>query len=88
MTLADLFPNVPTYLKQISKLAIQQLTSSENSNSDGNAAIDMIQQGASPTPTNYANFTFNDDVVDIYFPKYQAGPGSFGEQMSASSDRR
>jgi hypothetical protein len=81
MTLADLFPNVPTYLKQISQLAIQQLTSSENSNSNGNAVTDMIQQGAAPTPANYANFTFNDYVVTVYFPKYQVAPGSFGEQQ-------
>ena len=80
MTLANLFPNVPGYLSKIATIAIQQLTSSENNNSNGNAVTDMIQQGAAPMATNYSNFTFNDDVVNIYFPKYQVAPGSFGEQ--------
>lgn len=82
MTLTDVFPGVSNYLQQISGIAIQQLTSSENNSSDGNAALDMIQQGANPTVANYANFTFNDDVVTIYFPKYQVAPGSFGEQQA------
>ena len=81
MTLADVFPNVPTYLQQISQLAVQELTNSENDASGGYAATDMIRQGAAPTADNYANFIFNDDVVTIYFPKYQVAPGSFGEQQ-------
>jgi hypothetical protein len=80
MTLVDLFPGVPTYLQQVSQLAIQELTSSENDASNGNAVGSMIQQGAAPTASNYANFMFNDDVATIYFPKYQVAPGDFGEQ--------
>jgi D-alanyl-lipoteichoic acid acyltransferase DltB (MBOAT superfamily) len=81
MTLADLFPNVPTYLQQISQLAIQELTSSMSDASNGNAPADMIKEGAAPTADNYANFTFTDYIVTVYFPKYQVAPGSFGEQQ-------
>ena len=80
LSLTDLFPGVTDSLQQISKLAIEQLTSSAQSASGGNASIDMINTGAAPTADNYANFMFSDDVVTIYFPKYQAGPGYFGEQ--------
>ncbi len=80
LSLTDLFPNVPDVLPQISQLAIEQLTDSEQSASNGSAESDMIQSGAAPTADNYANFTFNDDVVTIYFPKYQVAPGAFGEQ--------
>jgi hypothetical protein len=84
MTLADLFPNVPTFLKQISSLSIDQLTSSLQQSGGASLnsfAKNMLQSGAVPTTDNYANFTFNDDVVTIYFPKYQVAPGSFGEQQ-------
>jgi hypothetical protein len=80
LSITDLFPGVTSSLQQISKLAIDQLTSSAQGTSGSNAPIDMINTGAAPTAENYANFTFNNDTVTVYFPKYQAGPGYFGEQ--------
>jgi hypothetical protein len=83
MTLADLFPGVPDYLQQISQLAIQELTSSLTNTAQqplDASSQSMLQTGATPTADNYANFTFNDDVVNFYFPKYQVAPGVFGEQ--------
>lgn len=80
MALADLFPNVPTYLQQIAQLAQQELQSSLDTVSNGHVAKDMLQAGTAPTADNYSNFTFNDDVVDLYFAKYQVAPGVFGEQ--------
>jgi hypothetical protein len=80
LLLTDLFPGVTSSLQQISKIAIEQLTSSAQSASAGNAPVDMIESGATSTADNYANFMFNDDTVTVYFPKYQAGPGYFGEQ--------
>jgi hypothetical protein len=80
LSLTDLFPGVTNSLQQISKLAIDQLTSSAQSASGGNAPVDMIESGATSTAENYANFMFTDDIVTVYFPKYQAGPGYFGEQ--------
>jgi Protein of unknown function (DUF3298)/Deacetylase PdaC len=80
MTLADLFPNVPNRLQQIAQLSEQELTNSLNSASNGRAALDILKEGTTPTADHYANFTFNDDVVKIYFPKYQVAPGVFGEQ--------
>jgi hypothetical protein len=80
LSLTDLFPGVTNALQQISKLAADQLTNSAQDTTNGKAPIDMIKAGTEPTADNYANFTFNDDVVTVYFPKYQAGPGYFGEQ--------
>jgi hypothetical protein len=80
LALADLFPGVPTYLQQIAELTRQELENSLQSASDGNVQEDMLQSGTAPTTNNYANFTFNDEVVTIYFPKYQVAPGVFGEQ--------
>ena len=82
MSLADLFPNVPNYLSQIAQLSQQELTSSLTNASQGHLALDILKEGTAPTSDNYANFTFNDDVVSIYFPKYQVAPGVFGEQKT------
>ena len=83
MSLGDLFPNVPTYLQQISTLATQELTSSISDAAQeplNTVSINMLKTGSAPTADNYSNFTFNDDVVTIYFSKYQVAAGVFGEQ--------
>ncbi len=77
MTLNDLFPNVSDLWLQIVTQSRQQLDSSIGAK---NAIGPMIEEGTAPTSENYANFMFNDDVVTIYFPKYQVAPGVFGEQ--------
>ncbi len=80
MTLADLFPNVPDYLNKISDATRQQLTASMEQASNGNVPTDMLDAGTLPTADNFANFTFTDDLVNLYFPKYAVAPGAFGEQ--------
>ncbi|MDE2037817.1 MAG: DUF3298 domain-containing protein [Patescibacteria group bacterium] len=80
LSLGDLFPGVPDYLAQISALSRQQLTGSLDQASAGYAPVSMIEAGTAPDPANFRYFTFTDDVVTIYFPKYAVAPGSFGEQ--------
>jgi hypothetical protein len=80
MTLQDLFPKVTNYLQQVTQLSRQELQSSLTSASNGHPALDILQEGTTPTADHYSNFTFNDDAVTIYFPKYQVAPGVFGEQ--------
>jgi hypothetical protein len=82
MTLAGLFPNVQNLLQKVAALSREVLTSSLNNSSNGKVSIDILDEGTTPTAEHYANFTFNDDVVNIYFPKYQVAPGVFGEQKA------
>jgi len=78
--LGDLFPKRADYLSAIADIARSQLNESLNSASNGNAPLDMISAGTEPTADNFADFTFTDYIVTIYFPKYAVAPGSFGEQ--------
>lgn len=80
LSLADLFPQAPDYLKQISVLARAQLTDSLNKASEGNIQMDMLTAGTEPAAENFSDFTFTDQTFTLYFPKYAVAPGSFGEQ--------
>lgn len=82
MTLADLFPGDRGYLGKVSKYAHDRLTEDPTLSADGGGDIvaNMISDGTAPTVENFGNFVFNDDVIDIYFPKYQVAPGVYGEQ--------
>jgi hypothetical protein len=80
VSLSDIFPKRADYLTAVADIARSQLTESLNSASNGNAPLDMISAGTEPTADNFANFTFTDDMVTVYFPKYAVAPGSFGEQ--------
>ncbi len=75
MTLADLFLGVPDYLKKIANFAKQSLVGSL-----GQDDVEMIEAGTKPTNENFKNFVFNDDMVLLYFEKYQVAPGVAGEQ--------
>jgi hypothetical protein len=77
---ADFFPPKTDYLSTVSKLAREQLKNSLESASPGYNAGQMLVDGTTPTADNFKNFTFTDDVVTFYFPKYQVAPGAFGEQ--------
>lgn len=81
VTLDDLFGSVPAYLSKISILARTELIQSLGANSNGNIPTDMVNAGTEPVPDNFANFTFTDQSVTFYFPKYAVAPGSFGEQQ-------
>jgi hypothetical protein len=80
INLGDLFPKRTDYIKAIADIARSQLTESLNNTSNGNAPAAMISAGTEPTADNFADFTFTDYIVTIYFPKYAVAPGSFGEQ--------
>ena len=80
VSLADLFPGVPDYLQQISAMAREQLTSSMNQASNGSIPADMLDAATAPTADSFADFTFTDYEITIYFPKCDAAPCSFGEQ--------
>jgi hypothetical protein len=80
VSLGDLFPKRADYLTAIADIARSQLNESLNGTSNGNAPTDMISAGTEPTVDNFADFTFTDYIVTIYFPKYAVAPGSFGEQ--------
>lgn len=80
VNLGNLFPKRADYLSAIADIARHQLNESLNGTSNGNAPTDMISAGTEPTAANFADFTFTDYIVTIYFPKYAVAPGSFGEQ--------
>ena len=80
LSLANVFPHAPDYLATVATMARNQLASSMNSASAGHAPLAMMDAGTTPTAANFKNFTFTNDLVTIYFPKYAVAPGSFGEQ--------
>jgi hypothetical protein len=81
VALADLFSGNAGYLGKVSKYAHDRLIEDLTSAGDGgDTVVNMIADGTAPTTENFTNFMFNDDVVDLYFPKYQVAPGVYGEQ--------
>ncbi len=80
VALADLFPQNGQYLKAISDASRQQLIGDLNISSGGHAPVDMIWQETEPNENNFKNFTFDDNMLQMYFPKYQVAPGVFGEE--------
>ena len=76
LALADLYPTDPNYLTNFSETAKQQLSQTI----EGEFAKEMLDAGIAPTIENFANFTFTDDIIIVYFPKYQVAPGAYGEQ--------
>lgn len=81
ISLADLFPGNASYLGMVARYAHDRLMEDlASSNDGGDALANMISDGTAPTEENFTNFMFNDDVIDIYFPKYQVAPGVYGEQ--------
>lgn len=80
VTLQDLFPNVENLLQPISILVRQELHDSLSAASPGYNPDQMLNQGTAPTADDFANFTFTDDTITFYFPKYAVAPGAFGEQ--------
>lgn len=82
VTLSELFPAVANPLKTISILVRSQLRDSLASASPGYSPDQMLNEGTTPTADNFSNFTFTNDVITFYFPKYAVAPGAFGEQRA------
>ncbi len=80
ITLQELFPDVADPLKPISILVREQLRESLSAASPGYSPGQMLSEGTAPIAENFANFTFTDDTITFYFPKYAVAPGAFGEQ--------
>lgn len=75
--LASLFPGDNAYLQRISEYTRQVLsgTLGENSNAE------FLSDGTQPLAANFQWFTFTDQALTIFFPKYQVAPGAAGEQQ-------
>lgn len=80
MALADLFPQSADYLSVISGYVYDDLYSSLNNLTPGHVETTILKDGTAPKADNYANFLFDDNVVDFYFPKTTVAPGAYGEQ--------
>lgn len=80
VTLGDLFPGIQDPLVPISILVRSQLSDSLKAAAPGYNPTQMLDEGTAPTTENFSNFTFTDDAVTFYFPKYAVAPGAFGEQ--------
>jgi hypothetical protein len=80
LTLEDLFPNISKLLQKISAIAREQLRSSLSSAAPGYTPDQMLSEGTAPLDENFSNFTFTDNAITFYFPKYAVAPGAFGEQ--------
>ncbi|MCL5090846.1 MAG: DUF3298 and DUF4163 domain-containing protein [Patescibacteria group bacterium] len=82
IALEDLFPGNPDYLKKVSDFAKDDLISQFKGHCLGKANIpaDMITSGTTPKLENFSHFTFDQNSITFYFPKYQVAPGVEGEQ--------
>ena len=43
-------------------------------------ALQDLREDSLTVLENFSNFTFTDNSITVYFPKYAVAPGSFGEQ--------
>ncbi|MBP6911987.1 MAG: DUF3298 domain-containing protein [Candidatus Pacebacteria bacterium] len=93
ITLADLFPNDPDYLKTISEYSRASLktqliengssmNTGENVGNDFEGSTDpMLLAGTEPTLENFSVFTFTPSEITFYFTQYQVAPYVAGEQQ-------
>ena len=75
-TLASLFGDDPSYLARVSAYARQVLKANL-----GDSTTDaFLDDGTKPAIASFKAFTFTDDAISLFFPKYQVAPGAAGEQ--------
>lgn len=83
LALIDLFPHIRSvYLSAIADRVRTALSQTLADESPGYEGDDMLFAGTEPTEENFSRFTFTDDTITFYFPKYQVAPGAFGEQRT------
>lgn len=70
--LSELFDNKNDYLNTVSDYVKKDLKDQ--------GLTDMFEEGVTPKAENFKNFTFNDNTITFYFPKYQVVPGAYGGQ--------
>lgn len=74
LTLADLFPENPNYLDQLSGFAydaLKQQLSSKFSAKLGDAALKWLKAGTASEAKNYQEFAVDHGVLILYFGQYQ-----------------
>lgn len=77
----DIIGNSQDNLKTISKLAVEDVVNQRGNfgETDLNALKKELEEGgAGPNLDNFNNFTFDNNLVTIYYQKYQVGPGALG----------
>jgi uncharacterized protein len=82
VVLSDLFPEQKNYLKIVSNYArdeLKKILATEDS-LENPELEKMFQEGTAPEEANFANFTFSSQTIKFYFPVYQLGPRTLGEQ--------
>lgn len=77
--LAELFPNSSNLLEQISTIATKKLSDHMTKTSESDVPLQPYAEGVEPKIENFQNFTFTENILTIYFPKYSVGAGAFGE---------
>jgi hypothetical protein len=80
MAIADAFPNVSGLFGKLSAIARSQLAAKLKEAGGPDAPLDELAPGTAPVAENFKNFTFTDNAITIYFPKYSVAAGAFGEQ--------
>lgn len=81
LSIEDLKPSDTDLIAKISKYSYEQLSKNIGTSSDAKILNDAIAVGTQALPQNFRNFTFTENAVSVYFPKYSVLPGSFGEQL-------
>lgn len=76
VTLSTLFNGDPGYLQNISTYVRQVLKGNLGENTNDQ----FLADGTKPSLQSFQWFTFTDDAVTVFFPKYQVAPGVAGEQ--------
>lgn len=81
LTLKDLFPNNPEYLKTVSEASRADLKKQYvvmNDGEDTGTLVSMIEDGTQPKEENFSVFTFTPTTIRLYFGQYQVGPYVLG----------
>lgn len=81
ITINDFLENSQQALDKLSELSAQEITLQlESSGIQMDSFLEqMVSDGTEPTAENYANFSFGNNSLKIYFQQYQVAPGAVGQ---------
>ncbi|MDD5639468.1 MAG: DUF3298 and DUF4163 domain-containing protein [Candidatus Pacebacteria bacterium] len=74
----DFIGNSEDNLNKISQLAVEDLVNQRGNYGETNTVEvkkELEEGGASPNINNFSTFTFDNQILTIYYQKYQVGPG-------------
>ncbi len=84
ISMTDFLAGSQNSLQSLSKMAKQdlifQLSQAGWQAQEG--MQEMLDLGTAPTVENFGQFTFNNEVLTVYFQRYQIAPGAFGSFAS------